>query len=401
MRKLILYFIIAAMLVATISSCGNSGNDIPSLHETFSENDKLPFGTYVMHNQLAQLFSQNAVREKKQTFALTYDEISDTGSLYVCISKNLFLSETDRKDMLSYVSNGNTLFIAAENIDTSFLKDLGCAINAYVIDLGFIERPMSYTSVAMNPAIYNDMDKYSYFYFNSQNWFSKYDTTSAKVLGINDNGYANFIMLFYGKGRIYLHCEPRVFGNYFLLQKNNYHYLENVFAFMPETPEHVFWDDYYNNHNYAKDGKGRSGLSFLLQFPPLAWAFWLLVLMLLFFVLFNGKRRQRVIKIIPPNTNTTVAFTETVGRVYYQKKDNKNIADKMITYFFEYLRNQYFLNTSQLNDAFIDTLSRKSAVPKETVEVLLASIASIQQATKISNQQLLLLNKQIENFYKK
>jgi hypothetical protein len=68
--------------------------------------------------------------------------------------------------------------------------------------------------------------------------------------------------------------------------------------------------------------------------------------------LFDSKRRQRIIKPLQPNINTSVAFTETVGRLYLQKKDNRNIADKMITYFLEHIRNQYFLNTNQLNDEF-------------------------------------------------
>jgi hypothetical protein len=384
------------------SSC-TKGNEDLSLRETFSAKDKIPFGTYILRNQLSQLYSSNTIRDKKQNFSATWNAISDTASLYICICENLFLSKADRSAMLNYVSDGNSLFIASENIDKKLLDTLGCATNISPIAINGFYRLMDYTNVEMVPAMSADHTKYGYYYFRCENSFAKYDSTVSKTLGINDAGLTDFIVIFYGKGRIYLHCEPRVFGNYFLLQKNNYQYLQNVFAFTSAAPEHVFWDDYYNNHNFRNpnnddDSKGR--LSVLLQYPPMAWAFWLLVVMLILYVLFGGKRKQRVVKEIPPNTNTTVAFTETIGRLYYQKKDNKNLADKMITYFLEQLRNQYFINTSLLNDSFIVMLSRKSSVSKEIVEQLFNTISEIQQMNKVSDQQLLLLNQQIDKFYK-
>jgi hypothetical protein len=132
----------------------------------------------------------------------------------------------------------------------------------------------------------------------------------------------------------------------------------------------------------------------------MAWAFWLILSLLALFILFDSKRRQRIIKPLQPNINTSVAFTETVGRLYLQKKDNRNIADKMITYFLEHIRNQYFLNTNQLNDEFMDTLTRKSNMQLLQTQKLFGTIHEIQQSQQINDQQLLSLNQQIENFYK-
>jgi hypothetical protein len=116
--------------------------------------------------------------------------------------------------------------------------------------------------------------------------------------------------------------------------------------------------------------------------------------------LFGGRRRQRIIATITPNTNSTLAFTETISRLYLQKKDNRNIADKLITYLMEHIRNHYFLNTSHINDEFMITLSRKSNNSKAGTEQLFKSINTIHQSMEVSDQQLLLLNLQIEKFYK-
>jgi hypothetical protein len=121
---------------------------------------------------------------------------------------------------------------------------------------------------------------------------------------------------------------------------------------------------------------------------------------LVLYILFGGKRRQRIVPAIAPNENTTVTFIETISRLYLQKKDNKDIADKMITYFFEHIRNQYFLNTNNLTEEFTAALSRKSNVSESVTQQLFSTIATVQEATTISDAQLLSLNQQIEKFYK-
>jgi hypothetical protein len=110
---------------------------------------------------------------------------------------------------------------------------------------------------------------------------------------------------------------------------------------------------------------------------------------------------QRIIPQVKPNENTTVTFTETIGRLYLQKKDNKNIADKMITYFNEYIRNTYFLNTNHVNDDFIAVLGRKSGVDKDKVDSLYRTIVATQGSAVVNDYQLLSLHEQIQNFYKK
>jgi hypothetical protein len=133
----------------------------------------------------------------------------------------------------------------------------------------------------------------------------------------------------------------------------------------------------------------------------LAAAFWLLLLLLLLYILFGGKRRQRIIEKTKPNENTTVTFTETIGRLYLQKKDNKNIAEKSCTYFTEYIRNNYFLSSNTINDDFITSLSRKSGVERQKVESLYRAIEHVHNNVIVDDYQLLSLNEQIQNFYKK
>ena len=183
--------------------------------------------------------------------------------------------------------------------------------------------------------------------------------------------------------------------------------MENAFAYTDSYPDHLYWDDYYRKlsskrkNSGSGEDSGFSSLSEILKHPQLAAAFWLTLVLLLLYIAFGGKRRQRIIDKIKPNENTTVTFTETIGRLYLQKKDNKNIAEKMSTYFNEYVRNNYFLNTNAVNDDFITTLSRKAGVEREKVESLYRAIHHAHNNATVDDYQLLSLNEQIQNFYKK
>ena len=397
--KIICFYGFLFLVLTILCTACMKENPLPSLKETFAKKEKDPFGTYVFYDQAALLFNRNKLNVKKENFEIVWQHISDTASLYIIVSKNLFLTEEGKKAMLDYVDSGNTLLISSDNIDTDFLDTLNCKVN-YNHKLNETFLAMRSTSVKMDSAIYDSDAVYSYFYFPLKKYFAKIDTATTNILGRNELGEPNLIEVFYGKGKLYLQCEPRALSNYFLLQKTNYKYLQNLFAFINVTPEHVYWDDYYNKKNHRPNDSNKSGIQILLQYPAMAWALWLLVLLLVLYILFGSKRRQRVVKTIAPITNTTVAFTETVGHLYLQKKDNHNIADKMILYFFEYIRRKYYLNTNLLNDDFITTLSRKANVSLEATEALFQSIKLINNSFEISDEQLLILNQQIENFYK-
>ncbi|MBL0358698.1 MAG: DUF4350 domain-containing protein [Chitinophagaceae bacterium] len=401
MKRTITYLVSGLLAAVLIVSC-NSGSELPSLNETFARNDKSPFGTYAAYRMTSQLFYYNDVKTWKTPLEKSLNDNYDSSSFYINISKNFYLSAKDLDAMLSFVNRGNSMFISSQYFDTAFFKTIDIpAKQPSVLFEDFIADKLRPTDVQLQPAYYFDSSLFGYFYLPLNNSFDVHSTANIKVLGNNEDGKPNFVLVFYGKGRFYLHCEPRVLGNYFMLQKDNYKYLQHLFSFITSVPEHVFWDDFYNKRNTPpSEEEGRSGLSVLLQYPAMAWAFWLTLLLLLLYILFGSKRRQRIIKPLASNENTSVAFTETVSRLYLQKKDNRNIADKMITYFYEQIRNQYFLNTNQVNEEFISTLSRKSNAPQEETAKLFGTIHKVQQSVEVSDQQLLLLNHQIETFYK-
>ena len=399
MKNRFAHIVLFLAVTVLLNAClGGGGRKMPSLKETYSKKDTKPFGAEIAYRQIESMYDGNFIQEKKQNFKETWDNISDTGSLYICMAPKLFVTEEDVEAMMEYVQAGNSLFISAGLIDALLLNEVGCsAVYTSPYSENMVGKMQSTAVVsALQPEF-----KYGYYYYPFQNFFTDIDTTNTRVLGYNDNKKPNFIVYFHGKGRLYLQCEPRAYSNYFLLKDNNYQYLKNTVAFTGNEPEHVYWDDYYNKLTSRKNSKKSfSTFSEIMKHPPLKAAFWLSLILLLLYLLFGGKRVQRIIQQLKPNENTSVTFTETIGRLYLQKKDNKNIADKMITYFNEYIRNTYFLNTNHVNDDFIVMLSRRSGVDKDKVDTIYRTITAAQRSNVINDYQLLSLQEQIQQFYK-
>ena len=158
----------------------------------------------------------------------------------------------------------------------------------------------------------------------------------------------------------------------------------------------MYWTEYYQL------GRMEAGtpLRFILTNEPLSWAYYMLIFSILLFMLFEAKRKQRIIPIITPLSNTTLEFVATIGNLYYQRSDHKNLADKKIQYFFDQIRSHYYLNANCRDEHFISSLSGKSANTIESVRSLINLIDRLLMTTHVGKEELLTLNKELEKFWK-
>lgn len=74
---------------------------------------------------------------------------------------------------------------------------------------------------------------------------------------------------------------------------------------------------------------------------------------------------------------------------------------KKISYLLEFIRTHLYLSTSALNDQFVEALSKKTDLAQAEVSNLINTILQIQLAENVSDETVLQLNKEIEQFYKK
>ena len=147
---------------------------------------------------------------------------TSTYSLYFLVTKNLILSVDEVNAMVEYVKAGNDLFISADYVDEKLLQAIYCTINRKGEIVSEVNGKMQDTYVSMFYGKDFNTSKYRYYYFPFLNYFNSYDPSITRVLGVNELNLPNYIVIFSGRGRLYLHVAPRIFSNYFLLTKDNY-----------------------------------------------------------------------------------------------------------------------------------------------------------------------------------
>jgi hypothetical protein len=361
---------------------------------TYLNTDKIPYGTYVAYHQLNDIFPGATIRSSRQP---VYNTLSDTlwenkyqlGS-YLIVAPKVDLDEYDYKLMLNYIEKGNAVFIATFYVN-QFLKDkLKLNINS--------ERSLSITKKTKlnftNPALNSP----KYYAFDRQigaQYFSKFDTSKAVVLGKNENQHSNFIRYQFGKGYLYLMPSPDYFINYNLLKQAGNDYAAKALSYLPTKGE-IIWDEYFSA---GAEGVGDSPMRVFLSHQELKWAYFIALFSMLFFVLYEVKRRQRIIPIADPLQNTTVDFVKVVGQVYYQQRNNLNIASKKVAFFLEHIRSRYQLKTNSIDREFVKTLTSKSGVNADLIEQIFKHIDDVQNGKQMNDKELIKLNYLTEQFY--
>jgi len=226
-------------------------------------------------------------------------------------------------------------------------------------------------------------------------FFSEVKKDSTVVLGISQDSMPDFVKVQFGEGFFLLHAAPLCFSNYFMLYKNNCDYLAKAFSYISPTVRTLHWDEYYKT--------GREGANtpfrFFLSNPFLKWALWLTIIAFVVFVLFEMKRRQRIIPVIEPLRNTTLDFVETVSSVYYGQHDNNSISRKKIQFWLDHIRQRYYLSTQKTDDTFVQQLQRRSGVSKDLIEAILKNIGRAEAQPRVTDDLLAELSNRIDEFY--
>ena len=226
----------------------------------------------------------------------------------------------------------------------------------------------------------------------SDYYFSKFDKNTTTILGnIHDEKYIlpNFIEIKRGEGKFILHLQPIAFTNYYLLE-NNYKYIESVCSHIDS--ETIYW----SVEDIEESSISGSPLRFIFSQPALKWAWYLGLFGIIIFMLFNAKRRQRVIPIAEPLKNTTVEFAKTIGNLYFLEKNHKDIAEKKTVYFLEKIRKDYYLDTTVLDETFMNRLHQKTSKEKADIVKAIQKINYIKNSTTLTEKDLVELNTLIE-----
>lgn len=387
MKRLAYYFLLIAILAGLYVYSTMHQPQPVDWTSSYSRTDKIPMGTYVFFQEIPRLFQDARLEPSGQPAYISADTLA-VSSCYFIVGPAMTITETDLSQLISYTSAGNQVFIASKTWDESLVKRFHLNVKYAASD------PLKPITICLTDKRLAGRFAEAENLLNT--YFNKYDTSKAEILGHNSFNGVNFIRFHIGKGYIYLHTNPAIFTNYFLLKENNALYTAQALSLLPAGIKTVFWDEYYHSVNQGP----ASPLNYILSQPALKFAWFTALITLLLFLLFESKRKHRLIPVPEPVRNTTVEFIETIARLYFNQRNNNNLASKLILQFKEAVSNRFNMSLTDFSGTEVLLLSEKSQVDKEFLfQLLLQMTAITSQTSPLSDPELLSLNQNIEKFY--
>ena len=370
-----------------------------SWKHTYSKSDTNPFASKAVFESLDDIFpKQNieTVRVPANEFAQEFlkDSTSTKTANYILLNDYAYYSEYEAKALVDLAEKGNHVFVAAESIYGPLADTLGIEVGTKsYVDLAPTQSPDTIRLNFKQPGLYSSK---GFSMRNGENdvYIQAKDSLGLEILSVNSNGEPVYVKKKFGKGAVYFHSVPLAFTNYYMIYFNNYGYISRCFSFLPVAP--VYWDEFY------KEGREKSAspLRVILDSPALRLSYILTLFLIIVFMLFQSKRRQRIIPVIKPYENSTLQFVGTVAQLYYNRKDHTSLAKKKLVYLTEKLRLKYHIPIEMGEDT-VQAISARSGVDLPTTHALFGMMAFVQKAKNISERDLIRFNKIIEEFWKK
>ena len=384
MKDLKLYIGIASVLLI-IYLVAEYNRPVPiNWAETLDRKDKIPFGTYILYNQLGDVFPGAEVETFREPIYNVINDHDIKSGNCIIVSDAISLPEVDYNKLCSYVRAGNDVFIAsayyAGKLSDSLKVDVQSELKGDTVKSYFTNWNLGGVQYAVDKRI-------GALYFRAY-------SNDAVVLGKNSLGHANFIKYKMGRGNLFLNANPLLFTNYSLLNRQGAAYASIALSHMKNS-SNLIWDDYYLK---GREDEG-SPLYVLLRNSALRAALYISMFSLVIFVLYEMKRKQRVIPVVEPLKNSSLEFANTVGQVYYEQHDNNNIAQKIASYWLEQIRSKYRIGTAKLDEEFADVLAKRSGVAADLIKAIATQIGSINEGRILRDKELADFNNNIEQFY--
>lgn len=363
---------------------------------SYEQNDTRPLGSKVFYDQVKKSYGDLRAVNSPPFEAI---ENAPKNATYVFINQYF---ETDPEEsglLLNWVRGGGHLFISASGIPAILLDSLGVNEEFFPENLEVehefvmsLELPMTLSE----PVVYDQFQIGKYYQWE--------DSVTVKTLGkIKDQNSVdsidakpNFIQVRVGKGLVTLHTFPEGFSNYFLLNSTYKTYTEQVLG---------TWD---LNHpilldHYIKAGKksNTSPLYLVLGNPYLKAAYFTCWVLLVLWVVFEGKRKQKAIKVITPLQNQSLEFAKTISSIYLNQKDMTELGQLQIKLFWDYCRTRFNLHTEENRSELAVSLANKSGVNLDFAQTLVKKLALFEAKEQLNSEDILQIHQLIEDFKSK
>ncbi|WP_340198930.1 DUF4350 domain-containing protein [Ascidiimonas sp. W6] len=389
-----IYIIITVVLIGLLVFIEYTKPKEISWFPSYSKNHTIPLGMKVLHTEMKSIFKDRFEDTSIAPYSFLKEQYPE--GTYFFVNETVKFGKEELNSLLAWVAEGNQLFIASSSYEKRLLDTLNLKTD-YITDLGTLTS--SYKLSLMNETFKNQ--KTAFFDRNMTiPFFKNGDSLQTTAIGTiklegEAKNYVNVIKQPFGKGELILSLFPESLSNYFILKSPNEEYVSGLLSYLTSSKT-----IYFDNHYKTGSKYYSSPMYVFLNNKALKWAYYLVLIATFFYIIFEGRRKQRSIPIMEPLKNQTLDFVRTIANMYYEKNDHRDIASYKINHFLAFIRNQQSASVSELNTRQIKDIASRNGKNFEETKKLFDFIKTIQHKISISKEELMNLNQMIEDFKK-
>lgn len=399
-----------------------NGRERFSWRETYKIDSQEPYDLYAAYQLMQAYAPDGGFHSLEDSLAGMLPIDAGQPGNYLFIGEGLYMRPQDRDELLAFVDAGNTAFLSARELPYDLMFYLyfdecdnvpwnGLSVlQDSVVSLNFKQFSRRQDQDFSFKFIEKFAAKNTHWTYFPDKYLCEIETGLEPIGTLNDTS-TNLVRIPYGEGYFYLHTQPRAFTNYHLVRPSGKAYAQLALSYLNDGP--IYWDEYSRvpermarnqNNQYRNQPQQRlqsqNPLQYILEQPPLAWAWYTLVAMGLLYLLFRTKRRQRVIPISHPPRNTSLDFVKTIGWLYFQKSEHQQLAALASKNLRMYVKEHYGLQWRNEDPQFIEQLSKRSGVEPDKVAQLAKDVKNIPNYTELVETELVKFHQRLEHFYR-
>jgi len=307
--------------------------------------------------------------------------IPDTATLIVA---SQFVNPTlrDEVELLRWVRSGGHLYLATPSLSSRLEDriDIKCEYQTELIDTE--QKAVKFDNDGAIVIAPSDAVTCYLVISDTTPW-----RTLARTVGVDTQ--AIIAQRPYGKGQITMCTVVDAFTNSGILSPStrllSKHIVDNV-----DGP--VMWSD------YNQKDRGDSIDIVFDEYESWRYAWSVLLLSAIVYIVITARRRQRVIPEIKPVKNSSLEFIESIGELYWKRHDNGNLGRKISKQFREHVRRVVRVQIPMDDGRYIEHVAEATGQRQKQVHDIVTRLRAVDAGWTPSDDELQTLFSDVKKF---
>lgn len=372
-----------------------------------------PYGLNLMKDLLSSSNELQDVVIKNQLIQLDSNARNEN---YVFIGDYFQVEGSNVETLKNFVANGNTAFIASSSSSDSLIESIGVFDKltwtgqyADLLDVKIKESKNVYNfKHRTSDSTHNNH------YWRTMDWESYYAQDQVEVLAVKNsyfdyiNGNTICLKVSYGEGYFIIHCNPNLFSNYFMIKRNGFNHASEIFSHLNNGK--ITWDEYnyihYNktesDNDFRYNSKRKNPFHVLFRNKGFQWTWYILIALILVYLAFSSKRRQKAIPMMESTKNSSIDFAKAIALIYYKSDNLAHIGREIHSQLKFYIQRKYNVTLmKEMDPKELKKLSRKSGFSIPSLEKIFSELYRLENTVDMSHKDLVKVFELVNEFYKK